>query len=85
MSNELVTLSLNGEARLRLYGQIAGAMEKKGLNCADWGELDLGFELPAGWPIDNDAQPTLAQLVVIAHKLGMGIEIEDLNMYTKEI
>jgi len=78
--NETVIVELPGECRLRLYGQVTAQMEKKGYNPLDWKSLKLGFELPPDWPVDKDAQPTLAQLIVIAHKLGMQIVIDDLNV-----
>ena len=78
--NETVVLDMSSEGRLRLYGQITGQMEKLGYNPVDFASLDLGFELPAGWPVDMNAQPTLAQLTVLAHKLKMRITISDLNL-----
>ena len=78
--NEIVTIEMNSSDRLRLYGQITARMEAKGYNPCDFSKLDLGFELPAGWPVDINAEPTMAQLVVLAKKLEMRIPIADLNM-----
>ena len=81
---EMVTGVLDHSNRLKLYGQITGRMEQLGHNPVDYAALDLGFELPAGWPLDVNAQPTLAQLTVIAFKLKMNIEIADLNLSVRD-
>lgn len=78
--NEMVTIEMAGSDRLRLYGQITGRMERLEYNPCDYGALNLGFELPANWPEDKDAQPTMAQLVVVARKLKMRIVIDNLNL-----
>jgi len=76
---EIVSLDLAPECRLRLYNQIASQMDRRG-HSPDYRLLGLGFELPPGWPVDKDALPTLAQLVVMALKLNMQIVIDDLNL-----
>lgn len=78
--HEMIVIEMATEARLRLSNQVAAAMEKKGYTPYDWPALDLGFELPAGWPADINAQPTMAQLIVIARKLEVRIVIGDLNL-----
>ena len=75
-----VVIDMSSEGRLRLYGQVTAQMEKLGYNPVDYASLYLGFELPAGWPVDMNALPTLAQLTVLAHKLKMRITISDLNL-----
>ena len=82
--NETVTVEIVPASRLRVSGQIADAMEKKGIVAYDYEKLGLGIELPAGWPADRDAQPTLAELVVFAAKLDMKIIIGDLNMVPRK-
>jgi len=77
---EIVTIEMVSSDRLKLYGQITGRMEKLGYNPCDYGALNLGFELPANWPVDKDDEPTLAQLTVVARKLKMRIVIENLNL-----
>ena len=79
-ANEVVTIEMTSVERLKLYSQLTGEMERRGLNYANWDSLDLGIELPAGWPVDVDAQPTIAQLTVLAVKLQMRVIITDLNM-----
>jgi len=79
-ANEMVVLELAPDALLRLYSNITGRMQSLGMNSADWRELGPGLDLPAGWPIDKDARPTLAELVVIARKLQMRITIRELSM-----
>ncbi len=77
---EMLTIDMSIQARLRLDQQIAARMDKLGIGAYRWDKLDLGFEMPAGWPVDRDALPTLAQLVVLARKLKMRIIIGDLVM-----
>lgn len=77
---EMVTIEMVSSDRIRLYGQITGQMEELGYNPCDYRALDLGFELPANWPVDKEAQPTLAQLIVVARKLRMRIIIDNLNL-----
>jgi len=83
-SSEIVSVDMAADARLTLYAYITSQMEKRGLNPMDWGELDLGFELPAGWPVDVGSLPTMAQLIVIAVKLEMRIVITNLVMLPRK-
>ncbi len=78
--NEIVTVMLTPDHRLRLYGQITTQMEKLGYNPCDYSSLNLGFELPPEWPVDRNTQPTLAQLTVLACKLKMKIVIRELYL-----
>jgi hypothetical protein len=48
------------------------------------GDLDLGFELPYGWPVDKDCEVTLAQLVVLGQKLKLRITITRLSVEPME-
>lgn len=79
-SCERVIIEMASGDRLKLYSQITGQIERLGLNHASWDSLDLGIKLPAGWPVDVKAQPTLSQLIVVARKLKMQISINDLNL-----
>jgi len=79
-ANEVVTIEMVHTDRLRLYSQITAQMERMGINYGTWDSLDLGFELPAAWPVDVNAQPTIAQLIVLAVKLKMRVVITDLNL-----
>jgi len=78
--NERVAIDMSADDRMRLYSQITGQMERLGYNPVDFGELDLGFKLPAGWPVDKDKTPLLTQLIAIMVKLNMRIVISNLNM-----
>jgi hypothetical protein len=69
--NEIVTIAMWPDDRLKLYGHITSRMKKLGYNPCDYSALKLGIELPADWPCSENAQPTLAQLVVVAKKLKM--------------
>ena len=82
--NETVAIELTPEGRLRLYGQLTGRMEKLGYNPCDYDSLGLGFELPAGWPVDIKYEITLAQLTVLAVKLKMRIIIGDLSLVPRK-
>ena len=77
--NEIVNVAIWPDKRLQLYGQITAQMEKLGFNPGDYDQLDLGFKLPADWPYAEEAQPTFAQLIVVARKLEMKIVIHDLS------
>jgi hypothetical protein len=76
----IVSIDMNPSDRIRLSNQILAAMEQKDCTPFMWDKLNLGFKLPPGWPVDKEAQPTLAQLVVIARKLDLRVEIADLNL-----
>ena len=68
--------------RLRLYNQLMTAIEKRGLG-ANYRDLFPGADLPADWPATGD-QPTMAELVVVAQRLGMDIEITDLDLVERK-
>lgn len=78
--NETVVIEMWPDDRLELYGKITSQMEELGYNPCDYGSLNLGIELPADWPHGENAQPTLAQLVVVAKKLKMRIVIHNLEV-----
>lgn len=79
--NEIVRLELPASVRIRIANQITYQMIQKDLDPENgYQSLNLGFEVPEGWPIAEDTQPTMAQLVVFAQKLGMKITIGDLNL-----
>ena len=73
-------LELSPENKLRLYSQITKRMEQLNINPMDYSEMGLGFDLPAGWPMDQEHPPTMAELVVIAAKLKMQLLISDINI-----
>jgi len=76
--NETVIAELGHDSRIQLYGQISSRMEELGFNPLDYSSLDLGIDLPADWPCGEKAQPTLAELVVVATKLNMRITIREI-------
>jgi hypothetical protein len=82
--NEIVSLDLGFECRNRLHAQILEQAKRQGFKIGQINELNLGFELPQGWPYDINSSPTLAQLVVIAEKLKMNIIISNLDMFGGE-
>ena len=82
--NETIAIDLSSEGKLRLYGQVTARMEELGYNPMDYDSLKLGFELPAGWPVDIKCEVTLAQLTVLACKLKMRIIISDLNLFPRK-
>ena len=81
---ETIAIEMTPGDRLKLYGQITGRMERLGYNPCDYAGLNLGFELPATWPHNEDARPTLAQLTVLAGKLKMRIIISNLDMVPRK-
>lgn len=66
--------------KMKLALQISEQMRKLGFG-GDTSKLDLGFVLPEDWPADMKDQPTMAHLVVVAHKLKMNIIISDIDLY----
>lgn len=84
--NEIVIVALEFHDRIRLDNQITSQARKLGLDPSDYNNLNLGFKLPNGWPVNIEIQPTLAELVVIAKKLKMRIVINgiDLIVFTDE-
>jgi len=80
MAVEIVKINLNASDRMRLDQQINDRMAALGYLRNDYNQLGLGFSLPANWPADTSCEITLAQLVVVAVKLSMEIEIADLNL-----
>ena len=83
-ANETIVIDLNHVSKIELYGHITSAMEKQGLNPCDWSGLELGFELPADWPVGEGCEVTMAQLVVMARKLKFRIIINNLIIEEKE-
>jgi len=82
--NEIISIDLSSEGKLRLYSHVTAQMERLGYNPMDYGSLHLGFELPAGWMVDIKCEVTLAQLTVLAVKLKMQITISDLNIFERK-
>lgn len=82
--NETVVIEMFPDTKLRLYGQIMSQMEKLGFNSCDYKALNLGFELPADWPVGEDTELTLAQLAAVALKLNMRIIISDLHIVLRK-
>ena len=77
-SGEDVILRLPGDSLLRIYSNLTGRMHKLGYKRLDWDVLDLGFELRPDWPVFGPA-PTLAQFIVVVHKLKLRIVIDELH------
>ena len=82
--NETVVIEMFPDARIGLHGQITAQMKRLGYNTCDYSKLGLGIELPADWPVAENAQPTLAELIVVAHKLNMRIIIHNLTLVPRE-
>ena len=77
--NEGVILKLPSDSLLRIYSNLTGRMHELGYERLDWDVLDLGFELRPDWPLFGPG-PTLAQMVVVAHKLRLRIVIDELHV-----
>jgi len=78
--NEIVVIDLTPADRLRLDQQINDRMAKLGYDRYGYHNLGLGFWLPISWPTDKDSELNLAQLTVLARKLGMRILVTNLEM-----
>lgn len=85
-ANEMVKVEIDKEHRVRIRHAVISQMVRLGLLDTrfsiglSWESLDLGFEVPAGWPDDEGSKITLSQLIVIAKKLKMRIHIRELEM-----
>lgn len=77
---EMVVIEMAAGDRLRLYGEITSQMKKLGHNPCNYAALNLGFDLPADWPMDMNDRPTMARLIVLAQKLKMRIVINNMNL-----
>ena len=78
-NNEIVRVELDSMARIELFKAIESVMSDLGFELGNYEALDLGFEIRPGWPVDYNCQPTMAELVVLAKKLGARVTITDLN------
>ncbi|MCK4958060.1 MAG: hypothetical protein KAT00_01640 [Planctomycetes bacterium] len=78
--NEIVVVDLSTSVKMRIFEQISSRMETMGHDPANLNSLDLGFDVPQGWPIDINTAPTMSQLVVLANKLKMRITVLDINL-----
>lgn len=78
--NEIVVVDLSTSVKMRIFEQISSRMETMGHDPANLNSLDLGFDVPEGWPIDINTAPTMSQLVVLANKLKMRITVLDINL-----
>jgi len=78
--NEIVVIRMSGEAKLRAAVQIGSRMRSLGYKPHDYGALELGINLEPGWLQGLNARPTLAQLTVVARKLGLRVVIGDINL-----
>jgi len=85
MGNELIKIRLNQEQRFKLSSEIRKAMRAGGVGPLDYDRLDLGFHLPINWPDDPVCEITLAQLTVIARKLGMDLVIDDIRLLMPKV
>lgn len=68
---EMIKIELERAAKVRIKGQIDERMEELEFSAGDFAALDLGLDLPEGWPADKDCEPTLAEFVVLGRKLGI--------------
>lgn len=79
---EMIKIEMETGPRRRLFNQIMSACEKRGLT-SDYRSLFPGADLAMDWPA-GDEKPTLAELVVVAQRLGMDIEITDLDLVERK-
>jgi len=78
-ANEIVTIELCKGDRVRLRHAMVMQVVRL-YDSLSWESLDLGFEIPAGWPDDEALEILFSQLVVLAKKLKMRIHISELKM-----
>ena len=77
--NEGVILKLPSDSLLRIYSNLTGRMHELGYERLDWDVLELGFSLKPDWPLFGPG-PTLAQMVVVTHKLRLRIVIDEMHV-----
>ncbi|MFA5252788.1 MAG: hypothetical protein WC454_09430 [Phycisphaerae bacterium] len=75
----IVAVNLSGRNKNQISDMLRQECHKK-TGSTDLKSLDLGFELPADFLQLGDSQPSLAQLTVLAEKLGMQIQIEAMSL-----
>jgi len=78
--HEIIVTNFSVATRMRIAEQINRQIKEKGFGSDDYASLDLGIDLPRGWPYNMNSQPTLAQLTVFAKKLGMRITIGEVDL-----
>lgn len=84
-SNELVVIEMPSSELMRLLAQINARIEELYECQLSIEQLVPGLNLPYGWPLREDAKPTLSQLVVIAKKLKMKLVITNIYMDKERI
>jgi len=82
-SPETIQFNLNGRG-IADAGRIFRNQAVKMFGTGDFKTLDLGFELPERFLELGGPQPILAQLVVLANKLKMQINITHVELKAQE-
>ncbi|MBW8017095.1 MAG: hypothetical protein FVQ82_12995 [Planctomycetes bacterium] len=77
---KIVKIELERYVKLQLKSDIDQRMEECGVSADNFAALDLGIDFPEGWPADKDCEPTMAELVVLAGKLGMQVIVPIVKM-----
>lgn len=83
MSKEIVIVNLSARNRVQLSDTFQKACEKK-TGSREFATLDLGTKLPDRFLMPDGPQPTLAELTVLGQKLGMQIQLSQVNVETFE-
>jgi len=78
-ANEIVVVDLTMVGRAAVDCAI-GTRLNRFTTDAVYKSLDLGINLPPGWPLYERAEVTFSQLIVLAKKLKMRIRICELVM-----
>jgi len=78
---EIISVNLKARGVAALGRIIREAMVTK-FGKVDFAKLDLGFELPDKFLQIDGPQPTLAQLTVLAQKLGLQMHLNHIEMTT---
>jgi hypothetical protein len=74
MEIQRMTIKIPVYERIRLHKQICDLLDARDLSWEDLHRLGCGIK--PGWLLDEDKQPTLCQIGMMAHKLKIIIEFD---------
>jgi len=79
-SIEIVTVELGTKNKVELKSVIDQRMEDLGIEPGNFAALEIGCKLDEGWPADKNCQPSLAEYVVVARRLGLQVVLNNIEL-----